>query len=98
VGFVENQQNNDSLEERQAKEKKRKKMNQKKIVQNSHERVTTLEDEAVDLPVELAENIDESRTIIFLQDTVNEITEIKEIKELISKLEARLNKTMEVSA
>jgi hypothetical protein len=71
---------------RDRQEKKRKKMNQKKIVQNSHERVTTLEDEAVDLPVELAENIDESRTIMFLQDTVNEITEIKEIKELISKL------------
>jgi hypothetical protein len=70
-------------------------LNQKQIVQNLHKRVTTLEDEAVDLPVELAENIDESRTIMFLQDTVNDMTEIKE---LFLKLEARLNKTTEVSA
>jgi ubiquinone biosynthesis protein UbiJ len=83
---------------RDRQKRRKEKMNQKKIVQNLHERVTTLEDEAVDLPVELAENIDESRTIMFLQDTVNDITEIKEIKELISKLEARLNKTTEVNA
>ena len=80
---------------RDRQKRRKEKMNQKKIVQNLHEKVTTLEDEAVDLPVELAEKIDESRTIMFLQDTVNEITEIKE---LISKLEARRNKKMEVSA
>jgi hypothetical protein len=72
------------------RQEKKRKNDQKQIVQNLHKRVTTLEGEAVDLPVEWAENIDESRTIMFLQDTLNEI---REINEFISKLEARLNKT-----